>query len=92
VIQIHTTREVDGYQRMERLDGLTLAPGESVVLAPGGIHLMLLGLERMPGAGESVRLCLQLADGAEACAEAEVRGATEAVPDQHHHSEGQYHE
>ena len=48
--QVRVDREDFGYRedggvfRMERLDGLAIAPGERAELAPGGTHLMLLGL------------------------------------------------
>jgi copper(I)-binding protein len=86
-VEIHKTREVEGYTRMERLDGLSLAPGESLSLAPGGTHLMLLGLERMPLPGESVELCLQPAAGSPVCTDAAVRRSESDAPahDHHHH-------
>jgi hypothetical protein len=86
-VEIHTTREVEGYTRMERLDGLSLGPGESLRLEPGGTHLMLLGLERMPLPGETVELCLQPATGPNVCADAPVRRTESAEPnhDHHHH-------
>ena len=62
-VEIHTTREVDGYQRMEQLSQVPLAPGASSSFSPGGTHLMLLGLAKMPSPGERVQLCLTLADG-----------------------------
>ena len=34
-VEIHTTREVDGYQRMEQLDEVPLAPGRAAPLPPG---------------------------------------------------------
>lgn len=82
--EIHWTREVDGLQRMEQLPQLQLAPGQSVTLAPGGTHLMLLGLKQMPAPGENVQLCLQLAQGAEVCATAAVRKSA-AGGSSHHH-------
>lgn len=86
-VEIHTTRQVDGFMRMEQLNGLALAPGEQLELAPGGTHLMLLGLAYMPIPGDEVRLCLQLASGDEVCAQADVRkdGEGSAAQDQHHH-------
>ena len=90
-VEIHTTREIDGYMRMEQLQGLTVAAGQRVQLAPGGTHLMLLGLARMPAPGDSVRLCLELASGDEVCTMAAVRktapGQGEQNPHQHHHQE-----
>ena len=64
-VEFHTTREVDGFVRMEQLSTLEIAAGESLVLAPGGTHLMLLGLSAMPRPGESVQICLALAERAE---------------------------
>lgn len=87
-VEIHTTEEVDGMMRMRQLQALTLEPDSSRALTPGGTHLMLLGLKRMPAADETVELCLQLASGEEACT---VAPALKAGPEdgagahQHHH-------
>ena len=83
-VQIHTTREVEGYQRMERLEQVDLLPGQSVVFAPGGTHLMLLGLTKMPAPGEQVSLCLQVLDGGEVCTTAAVRKAAGQSSHEHH--------
>jgi copper(I)-binding protein len=83
-VELHTTREIDGLMRMEQLQGLAVAPGEQVELAPGGTHLMLLGLEYMPVPGDEVRLCLQLASGNEVCTEAEVRKSADEPAAQNH--------
>jgi len=40
-IEIHEMHDVDGVMRMRRVSSLTLAPRQSVELAPGGLHLML---------------------------------------------------
>ena len=84
-VEIHTTREVDGLMRMEQLSGLTVAPGQSESLAPGGTHLMLLKLERMPVPGDSIELCLQLATGAAVCTQAPVRKSASAGEHNHNH-------
>jgi copper(I)-binding protein len=86
-VEIHTTREIDGYMRMEQLADLPLAARKSVTLAPGGTHLMLLGLARMPAVGETVRLCLELDPGGEVCTAAQVRktAAGEQPHDHHQH-------
>ena len=84
-VEFHTTREVDGYQRMVQLQQLELAPGQRLELAPGGTHLMLLELQRMPVAGEQVSLCLQLASGEQTCFSALVRRDAEPSGHEHHH-------
>lgn len=84
-LEIHTTREVEGYQRMEQLSEVRIAPGESRAFTPGGMHLMLLGLERMPAVGEQVLLCLILIGGEEACTMAEVRKSAGGGKSHDHH-------
>lgn len=86
-VELHTTSIVDGLTRMEQLQGLAVAPGERVELAPGGTHLMLLGLAYRPVPGDEIELCLQLASGEEVCTVAEVRrssGRSGAQEHQHH--------
>jgi len=84
--EFHRSREVDGYMRMEHLEVLSLAPGQSLKLSPGGVHLMLLGLDHMPAEGESVELCLRSAGGDDSCVQAPTRGvAAQGEPAHHHH-------
>lgn len=47
-VMIHTTEMADGVARMMHLDGLDLPPGETVILEPGGIHVMFMGLDGDP--------------------------------------------
>tara|TARA_R110000868_G_scaffold162252_2_gene393321 strand:- start:128 stop:640 length:513 start_codon:yes stop_codon:yes gene_type:complete len=57
-VQIHTM-EMDGnIMRMRKLDGLALPARESVSLAPGGLHIMLIGLTGPLNAGDEVELHL----------------------------------
>lgn len=84
-VEVHTTREIDGYMRMEQLESLSVPAGQSVQLAPGGTHLMLLGLARMPLSGDTVRLCLELAAGGKVCTIAEVRKTAGGQQTHDHH-------
>jgi len=84
--EIHRSREVDGYVRMERLPELELAPGVTLDLRPGGTHIMLLDMSRMPSPGDTSELCLTLEPGGETCIEAAVRkSAQEGGMDHHGH-------
>ncbi len=58
--QIHEV--VDGVMQ-EDTDGLMIPAGESVTLAPGGQHLMLMGVAEPVMAGEEVDVTLELEDG-----------------------------
>jgi copper(I)-binding protein len=82
--EIHTSREVDGLMRMEQLQQLPIAAGTREALMPGGKHLMLLGLDRMPMEGERVELCFTLARGEAVCTAAEVRRQAASNGHQHH--------
>ena len=44
-VEIHSIEMDDGVMRMRAVDGgLAIAAGDSVTLAPGGLHIMLMGL------------------------------------------------
>lgn len=61
--QIHTTfLEGDVMRMREVKDGITLAPGDAVAFAPGGYHVMLLGLTKGLDEGGTVTLTLVFDD------------------------------
>jgi periplasmic copper chaperone A len=73
---IHQTTIANGQSTM-RPHELRLAPGETVRLAPGGVHIMLQGLKRPLAAGDEVPLVLLLQDGASLAVMARVRALTD---------------
>ena len=81
--ELHQTRKIDGLMRMEPLDGLAVAPGERVELAPGGTHLMLLELAYRLVPGDDVVLCLKLASDEVVCTPADVRKSGNAPLHKH---------
>ncbi|WP_298095576.1 copper chaperone PCu(A)C [Brevundimonas sp.] len=59
LVQIHESRIESGMMMMNELkEGLPLPAGETVALAPGGNHLMLLGVKEPLVAGDTVALTL----------------------------------
>ena len=42
-VSLHLSEVVDGVSSMNEVEGVTLEPGESLEMAPGGYHLMLMG-------------------------------------------------
>lgn len=60
-VELHRTEIVDGVSRMRAVPNLSIAPGESVQLSPGGMHLMLM----QPAAqlGERVAIVFNWRDG-----------------------------
>jgi copper(I)-binding protein len=61
-VQIHEMSLREGIMRMRRVETVELPAGQAVRLAPGGTHLMLVGLKRRLRAGESVGLRLELVE------------------------------
>jgi copper(I)-binding protein len=59
MVQIHESRIESGMMMMNELrEGLPLPAGEAVALAPGGNHLMLMGVAEPLVAGDTVALTL----------------------------------
>jgi periplasmic copper chaperone A len=70
---IHETQLVNGQSSMRAHPQLTIAPGATVQLAPGGLHLMLEQNSRPLALGEAVVLTLTLQGGATLAVIARVR-------------------
>lgn len=58
-VEIHGTRIEDGVARMRPLEEIPLAPGKTVKVEPGGIHLMLVELDDALVSGTRVPLTLE---------------------------------
>jgi len=56
--ELHTMSMEGGVMKMRPLAGIDLAPGEKVILQPGGTHIMLRGLVKPLEAGQSFPLTL----------------------------------
>jgi len=58
-VEVHRTTIEDGTARMRQLtEGLVIPAGGTVELAPGGLHLMLVGLKQPLQPGQSIPLTL----------------------------------
>jgi copper(I)-binding protein len=58
--QIHTMTMEDGVMKMRPVEGgLEIAPGATVMLKPGGLHMMLLDLKHPLEPGQSVKATLK---------------------------------
>lgn len=54
--EVHEMKTVDGIMRMRPLDnGLVIAPGQTVELAPGGYHVMFLDLTASLKQGDKIK-------------------------------------
>lgn len=62
-VELHTHVTVDGTMQMRRVERFEVPAGGAAVLAPGGDHVMLLGLTGELSAGSELPLTLVLDDG-----------------------------
>jgi copper(I)-binding protein len=64
-VEIHHSVMQDGMMRMDPVDNLLVAPGASLQLAPGGLHLMMMQPVQPTQPGDEIEIILQLDDGSE---------------------------
>ena len=81
---LHETRLEDGRSTMRPVESLVIEPGDTIVMAPGAMHIMLMGLQKTPAEGETVPICLQTSGG-EVCTQAQVRRAAPDASGGHDH-------
>lgn len=62
-VELHTVLDEDGVMKMRQVEGYDVAAGETLVLQPGGNHLMLFGLGGGFKAGETRDVTLTFASG-----------------------------
>jgi periplasmic copper chaperone A len=59
--ELHEMKMVNNVMEMRPIRSLSIAPGQKLVLAPGGYHIMLIGLKAPLMRGQSVPLTLTFA-------------------------------
>jgi copper(I)-binding protein len=60
MVQLHTMKMDGEVMRMSEIEGgIALPAGETVILAPGGLHIMLMNLPQGLSAGESYDVALK---------------------------------
>jgi copper(I)-binding protein len=81
-VMIHRIETDDsGVSRMVHLETLDLPPGKPVTLAPGGMHLMLMGLAGKLEEGGTFPLTLRFEEAGEMTVEMPILGVAAVGPD-----------
>ena len=57
-VELHETAMQNGVMTMRPVGGVMVNPGAPTRLAPGGLHVMLIGLKRTLKAGDTITLTL----------------------------------
>jgi copper(I)-binding protein len=78
--QIHMVTEAEGMARMRPVDGVDVPAHQSVLLAPQGLHLMLMNLSRPLVAGERFPVTLTFAGAGQLDVDVLVKAPDESAP------------
>lgn len=63
VVELHRSfTDAEGESHMSMQDSLVISPGQTVLLKPGGYHLMLIGTTHPLVAGKLARLVMRVSD------------------------------
>ena len=86
-VEVHATVHDGDVARMRKVEPLHVGAGERVVLEPGGMHLMLMGLRKPLAEGERIPLVLEFEVAGEQRTEIRVfaAGSDEAGGNHHAH-------
>jgi copper(I)-binding protein len=80
-VEIHEMATKDGVMTMRPLDqGLTIEPGKTVKLAPGGYHLMMFDLKGPFKQGDKVPVTLQFEKAGKVTLSLDVQGVGAQAP------------
>jgi copper(I)-binding protein len=74
-MEVHSHAIENGVAKMRKIDGLTIKGGQSVVLKPGGYHVMLLDLKQPLKEGDLVKFTLSF----EKAGDIEVEATVEPI-------------
>jgi len=83
-VEIHRSMMNGGVSSMQKQPRVALAAGGKVLFAPGGYHLMFLGLKRALKTGDRLPATLVFASGAKVATDFEVRVGPPGPSHAHH--------
>jgi len=73
VTELHTHTMEGGMMKMRQVPKIDLPAGKTVMLKPGGFHVMLIGLKQDLMPGQTVELTLKFDDGSSTHVSAPVK-------------------
>ncbi len=63
MVQLHTTTMSNGMMSMDKVNDLVVPAGGSIEMQPGGLHLMIMGVDKESFAGESLDMQISFVSG-----------------------------
>ncbi|CAO3435714.1 copper chaperone PCu(A)C [Azospirillum endophyticum] len=86
--ELHTHLNENGVMKMREVPPIAIAPGQEVKLAPGGLHIMLLGLKHPLEKGARIPLTLRFEKAGAVDVEIAVEAAGQSAPQAEGHMAG----
>ncbi|KAA0592598.1 copper(I)-binding protein [Azospirillum lipoferum] len=83
--ELHTHLNENGVMKMREVPPIAIAPGETVKFAPGGLHIMLLGLKQPLEKGARIPMTLRFEKAGSVEVEIAVEAAGQAAPQAENH-------
>jgi copper(I)-binding protein len=83
-VELHEVIMVDGVAKMQKVDMLNLAPRAVTKLVPGGMHIMMMDLQRPVRKGSTIPLTFNFKDGSMKTLAVPVKDIRQDA-EQHHH-------
>jgi copper(I)-binding protein len=80
-VELHNHLMDKGVMRMAKVAGIAIAPDSETILKPGGYHLMMFDMKRLPKAGTRVPLTLTFKSGTTLTLMMVAQGLTAGGPD-----------
>lgn len=84
-VELHAHEQQNGIMRMSKVPGIEVPPGGSVTLAPGGLHVMLMGMKAAPKQGQTLELGLVFEKAGAVTVPVDVMAAGAVMPQGHGH-------
>lgn len=86
-VELHEMKMQGDVMQMRELDGIAIAPGATVRMAPGGLHMMLMQLGKPLAAGDKLPITLTFERAGNVSTELWVQPREEGAKamDAHHH-------
>jgi hypothetical protein len=82
--ELHRSFNDNGVMKMRPVGALPIEPGKPVTLAPGGYHIMLMGLKQTLKEGDSFPVTLNFTKAGQVTATAMVQKAGATMPSMDH--------
>lgn len=88
MVELHETINENGVMKMRPVARLAVAPGKPLTLAPGGYHIMLMGLKQALVAGTNFPVTLTFAQGGDVTTMVTVQQTGASMPGTGHSGMG----